>query len=175
VTKISAAENITTDFVWLPSAISFLSDLVSGFGPVLALFGAIYLYFRKEQADRIEARRQEKRSLYSRFLGEIGQVWNSFTDGRPKSPDTADLVVKLGFISNELNLLGGDGIHSCALNIRQHYQKMIAARWDYADQDNWVPITENEKAAQSVHIKELARLENKIIGLMKKDLADLAV
>ena len=50
-------QNLVSDFSWLPDFLKWFSSLIAGFGPVLALWGAIHLYYKKQEADRDAVRR----------------------------------------------------------------------------------------------------------------------
>ena len=55
--SITVCENLARDFSWLPDFLKWFSSLIAGFGPVLALWGAIYLYYKKQEAERDAVRR----------------------------------------------------------------------------------------------------------------------
>jgi hypothetical protein len=54
--SITVCENLIRDFSWLPGFLEYFASLVAGFGPVLALWGAVYLYFKRQEAERNAAR-----------------------------------------------------------------------------------------------------------------------
>jgi hypothetical protein len=54
--SVTVCESLVTDFSWLPGFLEWFLPLLADTGPVLALFGAIYLFYKKQEGDRRAAR-----------------------------------------------------------------------------------------------------------------------
>ena len=107
-TELPAGDTLTyVDYILL------FAETVGGFGPVLALMGAIFLFYAKATDDRRQAAKSGRMSAYVRFL-EANQTVIAMSSMKQGDLTVLDVAGRTLPLLSEIQLLGSDEIHkSC--------------------------------------------------------------
>ena len=137
-------------------------ELLDGLGPVLALAGAVWLFFLQRRSDRAMEERLERRKVFLNFLGtnaalsmSVNSEESVFRDSFARASAAADQV-HLVATSSEL-LAEVDRFREIATKLRHHHESKEDAKFKN-DQDQW------HKCHESVRKRMRAELLDKTIG-----------
>jgi len=111
IAAITTDENVTDCFLWEPSFLQWLGEVISNFGPAFALFGVVWLFFLKRQSDREDEAKRERRKLYREFIAQSQLVLRV-----PKEADWAEdeRIRTFWAIQAEISLIGTDPVIDAA-------------------------------------------------------------
>ena len=121
--KTTAIENISSDFSWLPSVFVRLGEIIDGFGPGLALAGAVWLFFLKRKSDREDEARTERRRVYFRYLDKVKAVANSLARREVLTTDYLVAVEEMLSMQSELALLAPWEVRDSAADLADFFKQ----------------------------------------------------
>jgi len=161
---LSIYENITSDFYWVPSFLNWFGALISDLGPALALFGAIYLYFRKESTERELQRARLETEVYVRFLRLLAEGRDSLAVFDEASRGL-DINSALSSTLNELRLVGGVEVYEDAYEIHGQFLRLLNTKSSIGDKEWKLAVSNNLQIRES--LKEFFEIENLLAEKMK--------
>lgn len=166
---ISALENLSQDYYWLPAFLNWIGELVKNLSPLIALVGAIYLYYKKAAAERAELRRDERRKVYAEYIHQCGLLWNEVTTG-PTSGQISMQTSNLLRFLEELRLLAPKNVYVRAFELRAEYIKFGSHVLSMTP-DQWVNKTSEQKSQDSMFVRRISTAMDDLISIMKEDLS----
>ncbi|EDQ06050.1 hypothetical protein DSM14862_03040 [Sulfitobacter indolifex] len=105
---MTALDNIREDFFWFPSAVVWIGELVANLSPLIGLMGAIYLYYKKEEASRYAENRRERITLYRGFMAQVEKSTAVFQRDKTENWHLHEEIRKLWALQSEIALVGSD-------------------------------------------------------------------
>ncbi len=166
--KTTALENLASDFHWVPGFVAWIGDLITDLGPLIALAGAIYIYYRKSEDERKALRRDERRKVYAEYLHQCGLVWNEVTSG-PVDSKISMRNSDLKRYFEELRLLAPIEVYERAFELRVIYVKYGAHVLSLTPLE-WRNKTEAQNSVDTDFIAKLNAATDELITAMRADL-----
>jgi hypothetical protein len=73
IPAITAWDNLSEDFSWVPGVIVWMGEVIANMSPLIALIGAIWLYFKKTSEGRHDELRRERLRVYLGYLAVLSE------------------------------------------------------------------------------------------------------
>ena len=149
---ITACENVCRDF---STTVSFLNDL----SPMIALAGAILLFFLQRRADRLAVQSAERARLYSKFLASCETIYllNHQPWGREDEQRLAEVYSQL----SQIELVG-------SITVSENCRAVTEALLELSKQNQeHLEYKADEYSAQP--IQNYFSALRQLVDLMKRD------
>ena len=172
---MTAMDNLVNDFHWVPSLLVSLARFVGDLGPLLALIGALWVFYLKEASSRAANARRERLDLYVRFLKALDAATNCLFEREIYSEKTHGAVMSVININAEFRLLAPESVSKAAWEMTKamnlHYAVIAEGNMDFSEVQT---LDRSQKARVDEYVKASGEARRELIDAMRSDLGRLS-